>query len=481
MNIALIASEVTPFAKTGGLADVAGALPKFLAEQGASVRVFMPLYRTVKNRAQEFDLAPAAPPVSLDWAGGRREFSAWVSRRDQVTFHFIDQPEYFDRDGLYGDAAGDYPDNADRFAFFSKASLEAMSALAFRPDIIHAHDWQSALSLAYKKFVYAGRPFFEQTKSLFTIHNLGYQGLYDRDILDRAGLPGFLFNLDNLEFFGRVNFLKAGILYSDAVSTVSVRYSQEIQTEEYGCGLDGLLRSRSSALYGVLNGVDYAAWNPETDKHLAARYSPRDLRGKTMCRLDLLKRFGLEAKGRPVVGIVSRLAGQKGLDILVQSLEELLEGGAVFVILGQGEADIEKALTEAARTRPAQVGLKLGFDDALAHKIYAGSDFFMIPSRYEPCGLTQMYSLKYGTIPIVRATGGLEDTIEEFDPAGQKGNGFKFEEYSADALLEAARRAFAVKANAPLWRALRANAMACDFSWTKSAGKYMELFDRIRG
>jgi len=481
MNIALMASEVAPFAKTGGLADVAGALPKYLAECGAAVRVFMPLYRTIKNRSREFDLRPATPPLAMNWAGGREDFSVWETRRENVMFHFIDKPEYFDRDGLYGTAAGDYPDNADRFAFFSKACLEAMRALAFRPDIIHAHDWQSALGLAYKKFVYNGEPFFEKTKSLFTIHNLGYQGLFDKGILARAGLPALLFNLDNLEFFGQVNFLKSGILYSDAVNTVSVRYSQEIQTEEYGCGLDGLLRSRSSVLFGVLNGVDYAAWNPETDKFLAAGYSPRDLRGKAMCRQDLLKVFGLSAKGKPVVGMVSRLAGQKGLDILVQALDALLRTGAVLVILGQGEPDIEKALSEAVRTHPAQLGLKLSFDEGLAHRIYAGSDFFLIPSRYEPCGLTQMYSLKYGTIPIVRATGGLEDTIWEFDPVVQQGNGFKFQEYSSGGLLQAAERAFAVKSNAPLWRSLRTNAMACDFSWTHSARKYLELYERIMG
>ena len=481
MNIALIASEVAPFAKTGGLADVAGALPKYLAESGAEVRVFMPLYRTIRNRSREFDLKPGAPPVVMDWAGGRREFSVWVARRDKVTIHFIDTPDFFDRDGLYGTPAGDYPDNGDRFAFFSRACLEAMKALYFRPDIIQAHDWQSALVLAYKKFIYGDDPFFEKTRSLFTIHNLGYQGLFEPGVLERAGLPGSLFDMEALEFFGKVNFLKAGILYSEAVNTVSVRYSQEIQTEEYGCGLDGLLRSRKSDLFGVLNGVDYAAWNPETDKSLAARYGSRDLRGKTMCRQDLLRIFGLSAKGKPVVGLVSRLAGQKGLDILVRSLDGLFRAGAVLVILGQGEPEIEKALTEAADAHPGELGLKLGFDETLARKIYAGSDFFLIPSRYEPCGLTQMYALKYGTIPVVRATGGLDDTIQEFNLAGRSGNGFKFEEYSSEALLRAVERAAAVKSDAGLWRSLRTNAMACDFSWTNSARKYLELFERIRG
>lgn len=479
MNIVLIASEVAPFAKTGGLADVAGALPRYLAEQGAAVRVIMPLYRCVAGRAQEFGLTQVLTRVPVDWAGGRQDFSVWESRQNNFTVNFIEQREYFGRDGLYGTSVGDYPDNADRFAFFGKASLETIRALDFRPDILHVHDWQSALTLAYKKFVYAGDPVLARARTLFTIHNLAYQGLFPRDILARAGLPDSLFNMEDLEFYGRVNFLKAGILYSDAVSTVSVGYSLEIQTPEFGCGLDGLLRKRSQALLGVLNGADYGDWNPETDSHILSRYKPQDLRGKTLCRQDLLKTFGLTAKGRPVVGIVSRLAGQKGLDILLEGLKAMFETGLVLIILGTGEAPIEKALAEAAPKYPGQLGLKLAFDNNVAHKIYAGSDFLLIPSRYEPCGLTQMYALKYGTVPVVRATGGLDDTIQEFDPRTKQGNGFKFTDYSAGEMVACVKRALAVQQNKILWRVLRQNAMSCDFSWTHSAGEYLKLFEKL--
>ncbi len=479
MNIALISSEVAPFAKTGGLADVTGALPKYLAELGAAVRVFLPYYRCVRNRAQEFLLGRILPAVETDWSGRKQSFSVWESRRDGFSAYFIDKPEFFDRDGLYGTSVADYPDNADRFGFFSKACLEAMKTLSFKPDVIHAHDWQSALVLAFKRFAYGQDPFFARTKSLFTIHNMGYQGLFDRKVLDRVGLPASLFTMEDLEFYGRANFLKAGILYGDAVSTVSVRYSQEIQTKEYGCGLEGLLRSRSSVLSGVLNGVDYASWNPETDGHLAARYRSDDLRGKALCRQDLLKAMGLSAKGRPVVGMVTRLAAQKGLDILVEALDALWATGLVLIILGTGDAAIERSLSRAAQAHPAQLGLKLGFDDALAHKIYAGCDFLLIPSRYEPCGLTQMYALKYGTVPVVRATGGLEDTIREFDTVGKQGNGFKFRDYSAAELVKAMERGLAIRENKPDWRILRRNAMACDFSWNRSAREYLRLFKSL--
>jgi starch synthase len=479
MKIALVSSEVAPFAKTGGLADVTGALPKYLAGLGAQVRVFLPFYRCVREKAQEFHAKQALPTVDMDWAGRKRAFSIWEGRGEGFEATFLDQPEFFDRDGLYGTSAGDYPDNGDRYAFFSRACLEAMKATGFAPDVIHAHDWQSALVLAYKKYVFDAEPLFGRTKSLFTIHNMGYQGLFDRDILDRVGLPRSLFTMENLEFYGRVNFLKAGILYADAVSTVSIRYSQEIQTEEYGCGLDGLLRARSGVLFGVLNGVDYANWNPEMDKYLAARYRPNDLRGKAFCRQDLLKNFGLSAKGRPLVGMVTRLAAQKGLDILVEALDALKAMDLVLLILGTGDAAIEKSLTQAAQANPGHLSLKLGFDEALAHKIYAGCDFQLIPSRYEPCGLTQMYALKYGTIPIVRATGGLEDTIREFDSVGKKGNGFKFQEYSAAELVKAVERGLSVRESLPDWRAVRRNAMACDFSWGRSAQEYLKLYGRL--
>src|SRR5512143_273553 len=427
MKVAFLASEVIPYAKTGGLADVAGALPKFLAGLGAEVRVFMPLYREVGKK--NLPLKPVFDKAALEMGGERLPYRVLAHDADGVVFYFIDRPEYYDRDFLYGTSAGDYPDNGERFAFFSRAALETLRATGFAPDVIHGHDWQSALTFAYLRTTYADDPFFARMRSLFTIHNLAYQGLFDRDLLERVGLPVWLFNMNDLEFYGKVNALKAGILYTTAVTTVSPRYSREIQTPAFGCGLDGLLRSRSAALYGILNGVDYKDWDPATDKLIPHTFRPGDLAGKAACRRDLASLFGLDAPADlPVAGMVTRLAGQKGLDIVCDALDSLLGLGLRLVILGTGDQKIQDFLTAAQKKSPDRIGLKIAFDERIAHTIYAGSDVFLIPSRYEPCGLTQMYAMKYGTVPVVRATGGLIDSVQEFDPLSGTGNGFKFVE-----------------------------------------------------
>jgi len=475
MKVAFLASEVIPYAKTGGLADVAGALPKFLTGLGAEVRIFMPLYREVRKK--NLPLEPVGGPAALDLGGLRLAYSVFSHRADGVTTYFIDRPDDFDRDFLYGTAAGDYPDNAERFSFFCRAALETMRATGFAPDVIHAHDWQSALTFAFLKFPYAGDPFFSRTRTLFTIHNLAYQGLFDKEVLGRIGLPSSLFNMSDLEFFGKVNALKAGILYSSAVSTVSPRYSREIQTPDFGCGLDGLLRSRSSVLHGILNGVDYRDWDPATDRLIPANFTPSDRTGKKACRDALGAMFGLAAPGdRPVAGMVTRLAGQKGLDIVCDGLDALLGLGLTLVILGTGEQKIQDFLLAAQKKVPDRLGLKIAFDERIAHTIYAGSDIFLIPSRYEPCGLTQMYAMKYGTIPVVRATGGLDDSVQEFDPRSANGNGFKFVEAEPAPLVAAARRAAAAFRRPAEWRVLVSNAMAADFSWERSAAAYLELY-----
>jgi starch synthase len=481
MKIALVASEVVPFAKTGGLADVAGALPKFLSRLGLEVNVFLPFYR--ETRKKNPALRRVVENLELDWDGKKTPFSVWESREGALGFLLVEKDEYFDRDFLYGTPRGDYPDNGERFAFFSQAALETLRYLGFRPDVIHAHDWQAAISLAMLKFLYDQDPFFGYTKSLFTIHNLAYQGLFEREVLGRIGLPDSLFNMEGLEFYGKVNYLKGGILYSTAVNTVSQRYSQEIQTPEFGYRLDGLLRKRRENLFGILNGVDYADWNPATDKFILRPFDPTYLDGKKECKRDLLRAFGLDEvkEETPVIGMVSRLAGQKGFDILCESLEGIFRMGAVLVILGTGEEVFHKALGAAREKAPRSLGLKIAYDEALSHKIYAGSDLFLIPSRYEPCGLTQMYSLRYGTIPVVRATGGLDDTIQEYDPAGGGGNGFKFPEYSSDALLASLRKAINVYQRKEPWRQLLRRAMACDFSWEVSAREYLRLYQRISG
>jgi starch synthase len=478
MKVAFLASEVVPYAKTGGLADVAGALPKFLAALGADVRVFMPFYREVGRKKLALETVVDGAALELD--GAKLSYRVLAHRTDGVTIHFIDRPAFFDRDHLYGTATGDYPDNGERFAFFCRASLETMKAMDSAPDVVHGHDWQAALAFAYLRHAYAGDAFFSPTRTLFTIHNLAYQGLFDKDLLGRVGLPASLFNMNDLEFYGQVNVLKAGILYASAVTTVSPRYSREIQTPAFGCGLDGLLRSRAGVLHGILNGVDYRDWDPATDRHIPKTFTAADRSGKALCRTGLAREFGLAAPAdRPVFGMVTRLAGQKGLDIVCDALEALLGLGLSLIILGTGDQKIQDFLINAHKKNPARLGLKIAFDERLAHMIYAGSDLFLIPSRYEPCGLTQMYAMKYGTVPVVRATGGLDDSVQEFDARTGTGNGFKFVEAEPGPLVEAAGRAVAEFGRRDEWRMLMDNTMAEDFSWQRSAAAYLALYKRL--
>ncbi len=478
MKVAFLSSEVIPYAKTGGLADVTGALPKYLGRLGADVRVFMPFYREV--RLKDLPLRTALDEVAMDWGGETVRFQVLEHRADGFSVDMIVRDEYFDRDYLYGTPAGDYPDNGQRFAFFARASLEAMKAMGFAPDVVHGHDWQAASAFAYLKYAYAADPFFAGSRSLFTIHNLAYQGLFKEDILAAVGLPERLFNMQDLEFFGKVNYLKAGILYASGVSTVSPRYSREIQTPEFGCGLDGLLRSRADALTGILNGVDYADWDPASDRLIPAAYSPGALAGKAACKSALLEMFGLPKRGDvSVAGMVTRLAAQKGLDLVCEALEDIFELGVTVVILGTGDQKIQDFLKASQARFAGQFGLKIAFDERIAHTIYAGSDMFLIPSRYEPCGLTQMYALKYGSVPVVRATGGLDDTIREYDAGTGAGNGFKFPEASAGALVATVRRALDAYARKDRWTVFVRNGMAADFSWTRSAGEYLDLYRRL--
>ena len=477
MKIALLSSEVSPYAKTGGLADVAGALPKFLVSLGLDVKVIMPFYRQTRKNSH---LQRAGFDVEMEWLGKKTSFSIRETREKGVSFFFIEKDAYFDREYLYGTPLGDYPDNGERFGFFSKGALETLKRMDFRPDVIHCHDWQSAMALAYLKFLYGTTPFFRGLGSLFTIHNLAYQGIFEKEILGRLGLPDTLFNPENLEYYGKVNFLKAGILYSTAVNTVSPRYSQEIQTAEFGHGLDGLLRKRKDVLFGILNGVDYADWNPTTDRFIVKNYDALSLEGKKECRKDLLQAFSFKPLwGIPVVGMVSRLAGQKGFDLLSKALEDIFHLGLYLLILGTGEEVYQDALRTAKKKFSRNLGLSIAFDEPLSHKIMAGSDILLIPSRYEPCGLTQMYSLRYGTIPVVRATGGLDDTIQEFEPSKGSGNGFKFQKYSAAPLVASLQKAVEFYGQEDLWQTLVNNAMACDFSWDKAAKEYLLLYEKL--
>lgn len=475
MNILLAASEVVPYAKTGGLADVAGALPKALSRLGHKVRVVMPRYKVDKIEANG-KLLPGELRVPFNF--GERRVEVYIDQSGEVPVYFIDAPDYFSRAKLYGDS-----DDPERFAFFSRAILELAKALGEHFDIIHLNDWMTGLVPAYLKTVYAGDPAFDGTKTLFTIHNIAFHGLFRPDELQKFGLPEWIYRAEGgLEFYQLASALKAGLVFSDAVSTVSTRYAAEIQTPEFGEKFDGLLRARRNDLFGILNGVDYDEWNPETDKLIAANYSAEDLSGKLECKRDLLVAFGLsEESDRPLIGCISRLSDQKGFDLILSVADRMLEMGFAFVLLGSGLEAYERAFQSLRDARRSQVGVYLGFSNDLAHKIEAGADIFLMPSRFEPCGLNQMYSLKYGTVPIVRAAGGLDDTIENFDPVSKRGNGFKFQEYDSERLLEKIAEARQVYSQKDLWRSLMLNGMRADFSWTESARHYVELYQKLMG
>ncbi len=398
-----------------------------------------------------------------------------------MSFYFVDYPPFFDREALYGTSVGDYPDNAERFALFSRAVLEASKILGV-PQVFHCHDWQSALVPVLLRTQYAEDPAFRDVATVFTIHNMGYQGLFPPDTLPLLTLPWDLFTISRMEFFGNVNFLKGALVFSDFVTTVSRKYSQEIQTTEFGFGLEGVLRTRSSTVTGILNGVDYDEWNPATDKFTAAPYSPEDLSGKAKCKQDLLAAFDFAKSDSnlPVLGIVSRFAAQKGFDLIAQIMERLAREEMIIVALGSGDKIYEDMFLRLAKQFPHKIAVKIAYDNAIAHKIEAGSDMFLMPSKYEPCGLNQIYSLKYGTVPVVRATGGLDDTIEHWDPRTAKGTGFKFTDYNGEALLLTIKEALRAYREQTSWQHLMRNGMNKDFSWGASAREYIRVYERAR-
>lgn len=482
MKILFASSEVFPFAKTGGLADVSGSLPSALASLGHEVAVVTPLYRATK--ATDHKLERDKRFLSVPFKERQWKTALFLSSSGPGPLvYFIQRDEFFDRSQLYGTPDGDYMDNHERFIFFSRSVIELAKLLSFHPDIVHCHDWQTGLIPVYLKSVYRNDPFFLKTRTVFTIHNLAYQGVFPRETMSVSGLPGELFSMKGLEFYGKMNFMKGGIVFADKITTVSKKYAQEIQTPEYGYGLDGVLKDRSRDVAGILNGVDYSSWAPRTDPYIAANYDAADLSGKSRCREELISLFGLKGTGKaPVIGMISRLADQKGFDILAEAMDGLMKMDLRLVILGTGDAKYEKQYTELGKKHSGQLGVKVDFDNALAHKIEAGADMFLMPSKYEPCGLNQMYSLKYGTIPIVRATGGLDDTISEFNPETGKGNGFKFTAYSPAALIKAVKRARYLFGNNLLWAKIVQNAMNEDFSWKRSARQYEEIYrDAIAG
>jgi starch synthase len=477
LHVAFAAPEMVPYIKTGGLADVCAALPKALGRLGHRVTVFVPRYGPIPFPAGELVGSVHVPVDGVPRSAGyyRRPHAPGV----EVVF--VEHPPFFDRRTPYGEDNRDYPDNGLRFAFFARACLEYFRARGERPDVFHAHDWQSGLLPVYLKSFYWDDPVLRRTPSVFTIHNLAYQGNFGLDLLDVLGLPPHLGTTEALEFHGGASYLKGGVVFAEMVSTVSPQYAREIQTPEYGYGMDGVLRARGDELVGILNGVDYDEWDPSVDPHIARRYSSRSLAGKEACKADVLRAFGLpETPAQPLAGVISRLVWDKGLDLVVAAGAELLRRPLRLVVLGTGEAAVQAGFAALAARAPDRVAARFSYDTALAHKVEAGADLFLMPSRTEPCGLTQMYSLRYGTVPIVRATGGLVDTVEDYDPAGGAGTGFRFGPAAPGALVGAVDRALTAYPDRSAWRTLMRSGMTRDFGWERSARAYVELYARAR-
>jgi starch synthase len=482
MHIVQVASEAVPFAKTGGLADVAGALPIHLEQLKHKITLFVPFYKQIKE--SKLKLTPTNIAIEVKIGDKTSKAKIWTAPipESKATAYFIQNDDYYNRENLYSTSKGDYPDNSERFIFFSRAVLETIKALNINADIIHCHDWQTALIPAYIKTIYSADPLFKNIKTVFTIHNLAYQGLFWHWDMKLTGFDWSLFNWKQFEFWGKLNFLKGGLVFSDILTTVSPRYSHEIQTAEFGAGLDGVLRERQANLYGIINGVEYTDWNPEIDKLIPANYSVNSMDGKYTCRKSLQESQNLPASNAPIIGMITRLAGQKGLDILVEIFDELMKEDVQFVLLGTGEEKYHKAMADIQKKYRTKTGINLKFDNSLAHLITAGSDMFLMPSRYEPCGLNQLYSLKYGTPPIVRETGGLADTIANYDGSNLKtATGFSFREHTGQELLKTIKNALSTFQNKKVWKQIIKNGMKQDWSWKRSAGEYNKLYLKLKG
>ncbi|MDI6781415.1 MAG: glycogen synthase GlgA [bacterium] len=492
MKILVATSEAVPFAKTGGLADVTGALPLVLSEKGHDVRLVLPEYTMTKKwldsnpqfavqRINGIDVPIKGIPIKC---------IVQELKHKNITVYLIKNDDYFLRDELYSTKSGDYEDNAERFIFFSRAVLKMLRLKDWSPDVIHLNDWQTSPIPLFLKTVYKDDPFYSSIATILTVHNLGYQGVFNSSELELfSGVnPAEIFTMDRIEFYGKINLLKSGIVYADIVNTVSPKYAQEIQIPECGYGLDGVLRQRSHELYGIINGIDYDTWNPSTDREILHHYNLECLENKRLNKLNLMNYFQLETGTKspkieldekiPLIGLVGRLAAQKGLDILAEVFESLLSMDIRLILLGSGEEKYHRLLQKIARKYRDKISVNFGYNEELAHRIYASSDMFLMPSHYEPCGLGQLISLRYGTVPIVRETGGLADTIEEFDPLSGIGNGFTFTEYSGKALLQAIKRACYIYQHKTDWQRCISNGMNQDYSWSNSAIEYVKLYRR---
>ena len=475
MNILMVASEAIPYAKTGGLADVLGALPAALARLGHAVDVVIPRYRGIA-------LGDPIGRLAVSMGGQVLDTSVLAHHANGVRVLFIDQPHYFDREFLYGVGNRDYDDNPERFAYLCRAALDFAAMTGLRYTIVHAHDWQAGLAPTLLATVFRTHPTLGGTPAVFTVHNIAYQGNFAPEWLPRIGLGWDLLRLDALEYWGRISFLKGGISFSRIITTVSPRYAQEIQTPAFGFGFDGILRYRARDLVGILNGIDYDQWDPERDVHLPEPFSASNLKGKTAVKRALLETYGIpvsdQTMARPLVGMISRLVDQKGFDLLAGIADALPRLEATFVLLGTGERRYEDTWRALAARHPDRIGARIGFDEGLAHRIEGGADLFLMPSRFEPCGLNQMYSLRYGTVPLVRETGGLADTVRNFDPRTGEGTGFTFDEYTPRALLGTLRWALDIYKDRETWRRIQVAGMREDNSWDASARKYVQVYER---
>jgi starch synthase len=481
MRILLASSEVHPYSKTGGLADMVGALSKALARAGHRVGIVTPLYQGARERFP--DLMPVELPLELPLGFNRVRGDLWsLEAVPGLTVYFVDQPEFYQRTGLYQREGVDYPDNSERFIFFSKAAAHLALHLPWKPELLHAHDWQAGLAVLLLQHQRRQPGWANGPRSCMTIHNLAYQGVFPASQYALTNLPWDYFTPASMEFYGQINCLKAGVAAADMVTTVSPRYAREITTEEAGCGLDGLLRARRGVLVGILNGVDYDEWNPISDAYIVHPYNADKLAEKAVNKAELQKEFGLPpVPESPLFGNIGRMVEQKGVDIMLGALEEMLNANIQFVQLGAGAPMFQRAFVDLARRFPNKAAVRIGYDEGLSHRIEAGCDFFLMPSRFEPCGLNQMYSLRYGTIPIVRATGGLDDTVVDIRESAARANGIKFGEYTSQALVKGIRKAQALYADPELLQHFRQNAMAADFSWNRTAAEFESVYQKVLG
>lgn len=475
MKVLYVASEAVPFAKTGGLADVAGSLPKALQNDDVDVRVIMPKFGKIDKKYVDAMEHVYDGEIPVAWRNKYVGLDKYVM--DNVTYYFVDNQEYFNREGFYG-----YDDDAERFSFFCRAVLNLLPAMDFWPDVIHTNDWHAGLVNVFLKLEHNDDERYRDIRTLYTIHNLKYQGVFPKDVMsDVLGLDWKYFNNGDLEFYDAVNFMKGGIIYADYISTVSKTYAQEIQYEYFGEHLDGLLRSRSDSLFGIVNGIDYTVYNPLTDKNLFANYDEHCPKRKTDNKVELQKLLGLPQNRRvPMVALVSRLVAAKGLDLMVRMMDEILQHEDIqFVLLGTGDKEYEDWFKGLAWRFPTKVSANIKFSNELAQRIYAGADIFMMPSKYEPCGIGQLIAMRYGTIPVVRETGGLKDTVQPYNKYSNEGNGFVFKDYNAHEMMYALKRALSAYANFEEWRHIVHNAMNADYSWNNSAAEYKKLYEQL--